>query len=151
MLVAVDVVATFFATSTTRDAAAWSVALGVAIVCLSILSVRDIRVSHPVLMRAATCLLVVDVLVLATYFFPSFTNYNLAIGAAMAIVLLGLSFLTGASGQISLGNAAFMGVGALAVAIWANHHPTTPIAVVLFIAVVCGAVVGLLLAGHQAK
>jgi len=145
MLVAVDVVATFFATSTTRDAAAWSVALGVAIVCLSILSVRDIRVSHPVLMRAATCLLVVDVLVLATYFFPSFTNYNLAIGAAMAIVLLGLSFLTGASGQISLGNAAFMGVGALAVAIWANHHPTTPIAVVLFIAVLCGAVVGLLL------
>jgi branched-chain amino acid transport system permease protein len=145
MLVAVDVVATFFATSTTRDAVAFSVALAIAIICLSIMSVRNVRVIHPVVARAATTLVIVDVLVIATYFFPSFTNYNLAIGAAMAIVLLGLSFLTGASGQISLGNAAFMGVGALAVAIWANHHPTTPIAAVLFIAVLCGALVGLLL------
>jgi branched-chain amino acid transport system permease protein len=145
MLVAVDVVATFFATSTARDALAFSLALAIAIICLSVMSIRNVRVTHPVLARAATTLVVVDVLVVATYFFPSFTNYNLAIGAAMAIVLLGLSFLTGASGQISLGNAAFMGVGALAVAIWANHHPTTPIAVVLLIAVLCGALVGLLL------
>ena len=109
------------------------------------MSVRNIRLTHPVAARAATSLVMVDVLVVATYFFPSFTNYNLAIGAAMAIVLLGLSFLTGASGQISFGNAAFMGVGALAVAIWANHHPTTPIVAVLLIAVVCGALVGLAL------
>jgi branched-chain amino acid transport system permease protein len=139
------VVLTFVSASTTRDAVALSVAFAVAILSLSILSVRGIRVTHPVLARAATCFLVVDVLVIATYFFPSFTNYNLAIGAAMAIVLLGLSFLTGASGQISLGNAAFMGVGALAVAIWANHHPTTPIVAVLLIALACGALVGLLL------
>ena len=145
MLVAVDVVGTFFATSTTRDAVAFSLALAIAILCLSVMSVRNIRLTHPVLARAATSLVIVDVLVVATYFFPSFTNYNLAIGAAMAIVLLGLSFLTGASGQISLGNAAFMGVGALAVAIWANHHPTTPLVAVLMIAIACGALVGLLL------
>ena len=144
VLVAVDIVATFFATSTTRDAIAFSLALAVAIVCLSIMSVRNIRLTHPVAARAATSLVMVDVLVVATYFFPSYTNYNLAIGAAMAIVLLGLSFLTGASGR-SPGNAGFMGVGALAVAIWANHHPTTPIVAVLLIAVVCGALVGLLL------
>jgi branched-chain amino acid transport system permease protein len=63
----------------------------------------------------------------------------------MSIVLLGLSFLTGASGQISLGNGAFMGVGAFAMAIWANHHATTPIFLTLLIAVACGALVGLLL------
>jgi branched-chain amino acid transport system permease protein len=145
VLVALDVVLTFVSASTTRDAVALSVAFAAAILSLSILSVRGIRVTHPVAARAATCLIFVDVLVVATYFFPSITNYNLSIGAAMAIVLLGLSFLTGASGQISLGNAAFMGVGAMAVAIWANHHATTPIAAVLLIAVVCGAIVGFLL------
>jgi branched-chain amino acid transport system permease protein len=145
VLVALDVVLTFVSASTTRDAVALSVAFAAAILSLSILSVRGIRVTHPVAARAATCLIFVDVLVVATYFFPSITNYNLSIGAAMAIVLLGLSFLTGASGQISLGNAAFMGVGAMAVAIWANHHATTPIAAVLLIAVVCGAIIGFLL------
>jgi branched-chain amino acid transport system permease protein len=144
-LVALDVVLTFVGAATTRDAIAWSIALTVAILSLSILSVRGIRSTHPVVARAATCVVLVDVLIIATYFFPSFTNYNLSIGAAMAIVLLGLSFLTGASGQISLGNAAFMGVGALAVAIWANHHATTPIALTLLIAVACGALVGFLL------
>jgi branched-chain amino acid transport system permease protein len=144
-LVVIDVVLTFFSASTTRDATALSVAFAIAIITFSILSVRNVRATHPVVARAATCLVFVDLLVVATYFFPSFTNYNLAIGAAMAIVLLGLSFLTGASGQISLGNGAFMGVGALAVGIWANHHATTPIALTLLIAVVCGALVGLLL------
>jgi branched-chain amino acid transport system permease protein len=80
-----------------------------------------------------------------TRFLNSSTNFNLATGAAMSIVLLGLSFLTGASGQISLGNGAFMGVGAFAMAIWANHHATTPIFLTLLIAVACGALVGLLL------
>ncbi len=86
-----------------------------------------------------------DVALFITFFLSSSTNFNLATGAAMSIVLLGLSFLTGASGQISLGNGAFMGVGAFVMAIWANHHATTPIVVTLLIAVACGALVGLLL------
>jgi branched-chain amino acid transport system permease protein len=95
--------------------------------------------------RAALTLLGLDVAIFITFFLNSSTNFNLATGAAMSIVLLGLSFLTGASGQISLGNGAFMGVGAFAMAIWSNHHATTPIFLTLLIAVGCGALVGLLL------
>jgi len=45
---------------------------------------------------------------------------QLAEGAAIAIVILGLSWLIGWSGQISLGNSGFMAVGAYAASIWAN-------------------------------
>ncbi|HET8989552.1 MAG TPA: branched-chain amino acid ABC transporter permease [Acidimicrobiales bacterium] len=104
-----------------------------------------VRAKHPALARAMLTLVLVDLVVFATAFVSVPTDFNLATGAAMAIVLLGLSFLTGASGQISIGNGAFMGVGAFATAIWANHHATTPIVVTLVIAVAVGALVGLLL------
>jgi branched-chain amino acid transport system permease protein len=82
----------------------------------------------------------------STYFLGQLTNFNLAIGAAFSITVLGLSFLTGASGQVSLGNGAFMGVGAYTVAIWANHHPTGSFSVIeeLVLATLAGAFVGLL-------
>jgi branched-chain amino acid transport system permease protein len=131
--------------TTIRDGVAYSVAFDLAIACLSALSQSGFKVSHPVASRAALTLLGLDVAIFVTFFLPSSANFNLATGAAMSIVLLGLSFLTGASGQISLGNGAFMGVGAFVMAIWANHHATTPIVVTLLIAVVCGALVGLLL------
>ena len=144
-LVVIGVVVAFLSASTVRDGVALSVVAAVAIACLATLSTPGLRDAHPALARAALTAAVVDVALFATYFFSGLTNYNLAIGAAMAIVLLGLSFLTGASGQISLGNAAFMGVGALVVAMWANHHATTPIVAVLVIAIASGALVGFLL------
>jgi branched-chain amino acid transport system permease protein len=144
-LVIIGVVVALLSASTVRDGVALSLVVAVAIVCVATLATPGLRDAHPALARAALTAAVVDVALFATYFFSGLTNYNLAIGAAMAIVLLGLSFLTGASGQISLGNAAFMGVGALVVAMWANHHATTPIVAVLLIAVVSGALVGLLL------
>jgi branched-chain amino acid transport system permease protein len=131
--------------TTTRDGVAFSVAVDVAIACLTALTQASFKTSHPVVTRAALTLLGLDVAIFITFFLSSSANFNLATGAAMSIVLLGLSFLTGASGQISLGNGAFMGVGAFVMAIWANHHATTPIVVTLLIAVVCGALVGLLL------
>jgi branched-chain amino acid transport system permease protein len=146
--IAIAIVATvlsFVTASTVRDGVAFSVAVDVAIACLTALTRTGFRQSHPVLARAALTLLGLDVAIFITFFLSSSANFNLATGAAMSIVLLGLSFLTGASGQISLGNGAFMGVGAFAVAIWANHHATTPIVVTLLIAVACGALVGLLL------
>jgi len=146
--IAIAIVATVIAVvsaTRTRDGVALSVAIDLAIACLSALSQTGFKVSHPVVTRAALTLLGLDVAILITFFLPSSANFNLATGAAMSIVLLGLSFLTGASGQISLGNGAFMGVGAFVMAIWANHHATTPIVVTLLIAVVCGALVGLLL------
>ena len=144
-LVVVAVVVTALTASSVRDGVALGLALAVAITGVATLTIAGLREAHPVLARAVLTVVVLDASLFATYFFSSITNFNLAIGAAMSIVLLGLSFLTGASGQISLGNSAFMGVGALAVAIWANHHASTPIVVTLLIAVVSGALVGLLL------
>jgi branched-chain amino acid transport system permease protein len=144
-LLVVPVVVTALTASSVRDGVALGLALAVAITGVATLTIAGLREAHPVLARAALTVVVLDASLFATYFFSSITNFNLAIGAAMSIVLLGLSFLTGASGQISLGNSAFMGVGALAVAIWANHHASTPIVVTLLIAVVSGALVGLLL------
>ena len=131
--------------STTRDGIALGVAIDLAIACAFAMRVPGLKTGHPVVARAVLTLLGLDVAIFLTFFFSSSTNFNLATGAAMSIVLLGLSFLTGASGQISLGNGAFMGVGAFAMAIWANHHATTPIVLSLLIAVACGALVGLLL------
>ena len=128
-----------------RDAAALSVAAVIVVIGVSLLTASGFRRDHPVATRAVLSLVTVDVLVAASSFWSATVNSNLAIGAAMSIVLLGLSFLTGSSGQISIGNGAFMGVGAFTVAIWANHHTSTPIAVVLLLAVVAGGLVGLLL------
>jgi branched-chain amino acid transport system permease protein len=144
-LIVIGVVVSALSASSVRDGVALSLAITIAILCLATLTSSGLQSAHPVLARAVLTALVVDAALFATYFFSAITNFNLAIGAAMAITLLGLSFLTGASGQISLGNAAFMGVGALVVAMWANHHATTPIVVVLLIAVLSGAVVGLAL------
>ena len=143
--VVVAVAIILLTTSSMRHGVALSVMLAAAIASISTLTMVGIREAHPVLTRAVVTVVILDVSLFATYFFSSITNFNLAIGAAMSIVLLGLSFLTGASGQISLGNSAFMGVGALAVAIWANHHASTPIFIVLIIAIASGTIVGLLL------
>ncbi len=139
------VLASILGVGTARAATAFSIASVVLVACATVLSSSEFRRNHPVAARAAISLLAVDVSIVLTAFFSATVDDNLAIGAAMSIVLLGLSFLTGSSGQISLGNGAFMGVGAFTVAVWANHHPTTPIAVVLILAVVAGALVGLLL------
>jgi branched-chain amino acid transport system permease protein len=143
--VALGVIAGFSFGSSTRVGVALSVFFAVLATGMSILTAPGLRSSHPVVARAALTVTAIDVVLFATYFFPANTNTNLATGAAMSIVLLGLSFLTGASGQISLGNGAFMGVGAFAMAIWSNHHATSPIVVGLLIAIVSGALVGLLL------
>ncbi len=150
IVVAIAVVANVVAivsASTTREGVALSVAIDVALAALTALTLTGFRLRHPVVARAALTVLGLDVAISITFLLSSNSNFNnnVATGAAMSIVLLGLSFLTGASGQISLGNGAFMGVGAFVMAIWANHHATTPIVVTLLIAVVCGALVGLLL------
>ena len=62
------------------------------------------------------------------------------------MVILGLSWLIGWSGQISLGNSGFMAVGAYAAGIWAHHHATTPLVFTFFLAIVAGAFSGLIIA-----
>src|ERR1700734_1756361 len=101
----------FVSVATTKEGVALSLAFDLAIACLCALTLVGLRARHPVMARATLTLLGLDVAVFITFFLGSSANFNLATGAAMSIVLLGLSFLTGASGQISLGNGAFMGVG----------------------------------------
>ncbi|MDE3007646.1 MAG: branched-chain amino acid ABC transporter permease [Acidobacteriota bacterium] len=135
----------FIVTPSSRDGVALAVLATLTVIGGSVLLSSDLRRAHPVVTRAATSTMAVSVSLVATFFFSSTTNFNLATGAAMAVTLVGLSFLTGVSGQVSLGNGAFMGVGAFAMAIWSNHHSTTPIVVTLLISIVAGALVGLLL------
>jgi branched-chain amino acid transport system permease protein len=144
-LVAVAIIASILVTSRAQSGLVLAVTTSLLVISVLVMRMPRLRQDHPVVSRAALSIALVDASLIATYFFSATTNFDLATGAAMSIVLLGLSFLTGASGQISLGNSAFMGVGAFAMGIWANHHATTPIIVTLLIAVVSGAIVGLLL------
>jgi branched-chain amino acid transport system permease protein len=81
-----------------------------------------------------------------TFILPPVANSELAGGASIAIVILGLSWLIGWSGQISLGNSGFMAVGAYAAGVWAHHHNTTPLVFTLVLAVVAGGLSGLIIA-----
>ena len=84
-------------------------------------------------------------IVLVPRFVTSFTAYELATVGMFFIALLGLSILTGYSGQISLGHGAFMAIGGYTTAILSVDHGmrdlwTIPIAGV--VAGVAGVVVG---------
>jgi branched-chain amino acid transport system permease protein len=81
-----------------------------------------------------------------TIFLPPVADSQLAGGAAITVVILGLSWLIGWSGQISLGNSGFMAVGAYAAGIWAQHHSTTPLIFTFVLAIVMGGLSGLILA-----
>jgi branched-chain amino acid transport system permease protein len=83
---------------------------------------------------------------LVTFFLPPVADSQLAGGAAITIVILGLSWLIGWSGQISLGNSGFMAVGAYTAGIWAQHHATTPLIFTFVLAIVMGSLSGLVIA-----
>jgi len=106
--------------------------------------VASFRQRHPVVFRSVTTVLAVCVALVVTGLVSGITNLNIGTGAAMSIVIVGLSFLTGFSGQVSLGNGAFMGVGAYAFAIWANHHPGSSTVENLAVATVAGGLSGLI-------
>jgi branched-chain amino acid transport system permease protein len=100
------------------------------------------RQRHPVLFRLLATVLAVCVALVVSGLVSGLTDLDLATGAAMSIVILGLSFLTGYSGQVSLGNGAFFGVGCYVFAIWANHHNSS-IGENLLVCTVAGALAGL--------
>jgi len=104
------------------------------------------RSSHPTTFRFVASLLLTAGALSATFGLSSLNDSKLAGGAAIAIVILGLSWLIGWSGQVSLGNSGFMAVGGYVTAIWANHHTATPIIFSLCLAMLCGALSGLIIA-----
>ena len=105
-----------------------------------------LRNAYPTSSRVAGITLLTSVALAITFSLSALDDAKLAGGAAISIVILGLSWLIGWSGQVSLGNAGFMAIGAYATAIWANHHATTPLIFTLLFATACGALSGLVLA-----
>jgi branched-chain amino acid transport system permease protein len=76
---------------------------------------------------------------------PAYRNTQLANIAWMVCAVAGLTVLTGLSGQISLGNGAFMFVGAYTVALILKHHATGSngvLVLVLLAAIVVAAIAG---------
>ncbi|MGH9296461.1 MAG: branched-chain amino acid ABC transporter permease [Acidimicrobiales bacterium] len=83
------------------------------------------------------------VLFLFTTTLSEYDNLQVATIATYAIAIAGVSVLTGVSGQISIGNGAFMAVGAYAAGL-VMEHAHLPLVVPLLIATAVAAVVGAL-------
>jgi branched-chain amino acid transport system permease protein len=112
---------------------------------LPVTAVGALRRRHPVVFRAIATVLGMCVAVAISAKVGLVTDLNLGTAAAVSVVILGLSFLTGYSGQVSLGNGAFMGVGCYAFTIWANHHSNSSMGEDLLVATIAGAVAGLII------
>jgi branched-chain amino acid transport system permease protein len=105
------------------------------------------------LRHLAVALVVVVVLVFATYRLEPFRDYQLATAAAYLCAAAGLTVLTGLNGQVSLGHGALMAVGAYTVAFaqryFSDHNLTAlwimPVSLVVGIlaASIAGAVIGI--------
>ncbi len=97
---------------------------------------------QPMLWRLPLTVAAFLAIVVATFNLSPTTNNSLAIAACYVAVIGGLSMLTGISGQISLGNGAFMGFGSYATAIWITHHPSQPVWFAIILAGIFGAAIG---------
>lgn len=107
---------------------------------------RGLRHQETTLTRLISVAALTALALAVTFILPPVANSQLAGGAAITIVILGLSWLIGWSGQISLGNSGFMAVGAYAAGIWAHHHDTTPLIFTFALATVIGGLSGLVVA-----
>jgi branched-chain amino acid transport system permease protein len=89
-------------------------------------------------------------LVLLSFTLDPYRNLQLASAAYLACAAAGLSVLTGLSGQISLGQGAFMAIGGYTAALLLLHQGW-PLGVVLLTAVVAAAVAGALVGAAAAR
>ena len=103
----------------------------------------DARPTTTRLIKATVATILVALI--AGYVLTPSTDIYMATAAAMAVSVMGLSILTGFSGQVSIGNAGFMAIGAYTTAIWANHHEHFPIVVSLVSSMAVGALGGIAL------
>jgi branched-chain amino acid transport system permease protein len=91
--------------------------------------------------------LAIVLLVLTSFVFDSFTNYNVSEVAIYAISAAGLTVLTGINGQVSLGHGALMMIGAYTTSVLLTRHPGLPLILMLVASIattgIAGAIVGL--------
>lgn len=88
---------------------------------------------------------------LVTYVTTDYRDTQLAQAGYYVIALAGLTVLTGANGQVSLGHGGLLAVGAFTAALLDVHDPKLPILLVLLAAVAVTAVVGGLLGVAAAR
>ena len=85
-------------------------------------------------------------LLLTSYVFDPFTNYNVTEVAIFAISAAGLTVLTGINGQVSLGHGALMMIGAYTTSVLLTRNPDLPLILMLIASIaitgVAGAIVG---------
>ena len=94
------------------------------------------------------------IMLLVSQGLSEYRNTQLATIAMYVCAVAGLTILTGLSGQISLGNGAFMFVGAYTVALLLEHHVTTSngvLALFLVVAVLVAAFAGALVGVAAAR
>ena len=91
--------------------------------------------------------LAVVLLLLTSFVFDSYTNYNVTEVAIYAISAAGLTVLTGVNGQISLGHGALMMIGAYTTSVLLTRYPDLPLVLMLVASIattgIAGAIVGI--------
>jgi branched-chain amino acid transport system permease protein len=110
-------------------------------------AVRRLRLPRqPLLRHLPVALIAGAVLYELTLRLSSYNDYQVGEIASYVVALVGLSLLTGANGQISLGHGAFMAVGAYTMALLMNHTQTNfilELAAATGVAAAAGLVIGL--------
>lgn len=107
---------------------------------------RAWRSKSPTLFRLVSIVLGTIALLGITFVLAPIDNSKLAGGVAVAVVVVGLSWLIGLSGQVSLGNAGFMAIGGYTTAIWANHHAHSPLILSFVLSMITSAIAGFIVA-----
>ena len=118
---------------------------------LSAVASRDIlRTVHvprqPMVRHLLVALVAAAVFYIVTGRFSAYNDYQVGEIASYVVALVGLSLLTGVNGQISLGNGAFMAVGAYTMGLLMTHTATNFVLELLAaaaLAAAAGVVIGL--------
>lgn len=91
--------------------------------------------------------LAILLLLLTSFVFDPYTNYNVSEVAIYAISAAGLTVLTGINGQVSLGHGALMMIGAYTTSVLLTWHADLPLILMLVASIattgVAGAIVGI--------
>lgn len=99
--------------------------------------------------RIAVAAVLVVLLVVAPLISTPYLNYQFSMVAVFAVALLGLNVVMGYAGQVSLGQSAFLGLGAYIAAYGVSHD--WPIPVIFVLCCVVPAAVGMLVALAAAR
>ncbi len=99
--------------------------------------------------RLAALAAFVVLLIVAPLVSSRFINYQLSLMAVFAVALLGLNIVMGYTGQVSLGQSAFLGLGAYIAAYGVTHD--WPLPLVFVLCAVLPAAVGMLVALAAAR